>query len=136
MQETWVLSWEEEMVTHSSILAWKITRTEKPGRLESMGLQRVGQDLATENSHKQIQQQSRLNIEDKCENVSYISFCVTQICEMDEKWQHSQESKATVIQKEMSKGINTLLINMSKGERETLWKLPRCQSYLFLFKIN
>ena len=33
---------EKEMVTHSSILAWKIPWMEKPGRLQSMGLQRVG----------------------------------------------------------------------------------------------
>ena len=33
---------EEEMATHSSILAWRITWTEEPGRLQSMGLQRVG----------------------------------------------------------------------------------------------
>ena len=35
---------EKEMVTHSSILAWKIPWTEKPGRLQSMGWQRVGHD--------------------------------------------------------------------------------------------
>ena len=35
---------EKEMVTHSSVLAWKITWTEEPGRLQSMGLQRVGHD--------------------------------------------------------------------------------------------
>ena len=35
---------EKEMVTHSSILAWKIPRTEEPGGLQSMGLQRVGHD--------------------------------------------------------------------------------------------
>ena len=29
---------------HSNILAWKIPRTEKPGRLQSMGSQRVGHD--------------------------------------------------------------------------------------------
>ena len=34
-------SLEEEMATHSSILAWKIPRTEKPGRLQSMESQRV-----------------------------------------------------------------------------------------------
>jgi len=33
---------EKEMVTHSSILAWKIPWTEKPGRLQAMGSQRVG----------------------------------------------------------------------------------------------
>ena len=48
MQETWVqsLDWEDllekEMATHSSILAWKIPWTEEPGRLESLGSQRVG----------------------------------------------------------------------------------------------
>ena len=45
MQETWVqfLGWEDplekEMATHSSILAWRIPRTEEPGRLQSMGPQ-------------------------------------------------------------------------------------------------
>ena len=48
MQETWVLSlgWEDllekGMATHSSILAWRIPWTEKPGGPQSMGLQRVG----------------------------------------------------------------------------------------------
>ena len=61
-REMWVqyLGWkdplEKEMVTHSSILAWKIPRTEKPGRLQSMELQRVRYDLATEyiHTHKNI----------------------------------------------------------------------------------
>ena len=35
---------EEEMATHSSYLAWKIPWTEEPGRLQSMGLQRVRHD--------------------------------------------------------------------------------------------
>ena len=38
---------EKGMATHSSILAWRIPWTEEPGRLESMGLQRVGHNLAT-----------------------------------------------------------------------------------------
>ena len=47
MQKTWVQSLglenplEKEMETHSSNLAWKIPWTEEPGRLQSMGLQRV-----------------------------------------------------------------------------------------------
>ena len=50
MQETWVrsLGWddllEKEMTTHSSILAWKIPWMEEPGRLQSMGSQRVRHD--------------------------------------------------------------------------------------------
>ena len=53
MLETWVpsLGWEDpleqEMATHSSTLAWKIPWTEEPGRLQSMGPLRVGQDRAT-----------------------------------------------------------------------------------------
>jgi len=48
MQETWVKSLGQEdplqkgMATHSSILAWRIARTEWHGRLQSMGSQRVG----------------------------------------------------------------------------------------------
>ena len=37
-------SLEEEIVIHSSTLAWKILWTEEPGRLQSMGSQRVGHD--------------------------------------------------------------------------------------------
>ena len=56
-RETWVpsLGWEgplekemkileKEMATHSRTIAWKIPGTEEPGRLQSMGSQRVGQD--------------------------------------------------------------------------------------------
>ena len=35
---------EKEMTIHSSTLAWKISWTEEPDRLQSMGSQRVGQD--------------------------------------------------------------------------------------------
>ena len=48
MQEMQVLSLDQEdplqqgRTTHSRILAWKIARTEEPGRLQSMGSQRVG----------------------------------------------------------------------------------------------
>ena len=50
MQETYVQSLgqedplEKEMASHSSILAWRIPWTEKPGGLQSMGLQRIRQD--------------------------------------------------------------------------------------------
>ena len=46
-RETWVRSLgredplEKEMETHSSILVWRIPRTEEPGRLQSMGLQEL-----------------------------------------------------------------------------------------------
>ena len=50
IRETWVGSLgredplEKEMVTRSSILAWRIPSMEKPGGLQSMGSQRVGHD--------------------------------------------------------------------------------------------
>ena len=53
MRETWLQSLgredplEKEMATHSSILAWRIPWMEEPGRLQSMGSQRVGHDWAT-----------------------------------------------------------------------------------------
>ena len=43
---------EKEMATHSSILAWKIPWTEDPGRLQFMGLQRVGHNSVTEHTDK------------------------------------------------------------------------------------
>ena len=48
MRETWVQSLgledplEQEMAIHSNTIAWKIPWTEEPGRLQSMGSQRVG----------------------------------------------------------------------------------------------
>ena len=56
MQETRVrsLGWEDplekEMAIHSSTIAWKIPWTEEPGRLQSMGSQRVGHNWATSRS--------------------------------------------------------------------------------------
>jgi len=50
MQETWVQSpgledpLEKDTATHSSILVWRILWTEEPGRLQSMGSQRVRHD--------------------------------------------------------------------------------------------
>ena len=60
MQETQVWSLgqedplEKEIAIHSSILAWEIPWTEEPGRLQSMGLQRVGHDLATKQRQPQM----------------------------------------------------------------------------------
>ena len=50
MRATWVrsLGWEDPLekgiATHSSILAWRIPWTEEPGRLQSIGSQRVGHE--------------------------------------------------------------------------------------------
>ena len=53
MWETWVQSLgqedplEKEMAIHSRILAWRIPWTDEPGRLQSLGSQRVGHDRGT-----------------------------------------------------------------------------------------
>ena len=45
---------EQQMSTHSSILAWRIPRTEKPGEQQSVGSQRVIHDWATNNSNTML----------------------------------------------------------------------------------
>ena len=56
-QEMWVqsLGWEdpmeEEMATHSSILAWRSSQTEEPRGLQSMRLQTVGHDWVTKHKY-------------------------------------------------------------------------------------
>ena len=66
MQETYIRSLGQEdllkkgLATHSSILAWEIPWTEEPGRLQSIGSQRVGHDLGTEQ-----QQQKQTKGKDK-----------------------------------------------------------------------
>ena len=66
MQETYIRSLGQEdllkkgMATHSSILAWEIPWTEEPGRLQSIGSQKVGHDLGTEQ-----QQQKQTKGKDK-----------------------------------------------------------------------
>ena len=60
MQETWVLFLDQEdplekgMETHSSILAWRIPWTEEPGRLQSMGSQRVRHDYNFHHTSQEI----------------------------------------------------------------------------------
>ena len=60
MRDIWVRSLgledplEKEMATHSSILAWDFPWTEELGGLQSMGSQRVGQDLVTKQQEQQI----------------------------------------------------------------------------------
>ena len=60
MWEVWVPSLgredplEKEMATHSSILAWRISWTEEPGGLQSMGSQRVGHNSATKQQQQHV----------------------------------------------------------------------------------
>ena len=58
----------KEIATHSSVLAWRIPWTEEPGGLQSMGLQKVGQDLTTK-QEKDIQFSIYQVGEDVLENI-------------------------------------------------------------------
>ena len=66
MQETWVRSLaredplEEGMATHSSILSWKIPWTEEPGRLQSIGSQKVMHDWASMQGSKKLGPRGKL----------------------------------------------------------------------------
>ena len=66
MLETWVQflgqedPLEKEMATHPSILDCKIPWTEKPCRLQSMGSQKVGHDLATKQQEQHLINSSSL----------------------------------------------------------------------------
>ena len=68
IQETIVqsLGWEdpleEGMVTHSSILVWRIPRTEEPGGLQSMGSQRVRHDWVTKHTQHTVFPHNRHSI--------------------------------------------------------------------------
>ena len=80
MQETliWSLSGDDplkkETATHSSILAWEILWTEEPGRLYSIGSQRVRHDLATNNNNNKhyIKSYLRNYNKSKC-NINWIT---------------------------------------------------------------
>ena len=54
----WEVSLEQEMATHSSILAWRIPWTEEPGGLQSMGLQRAGHDSTAQARMEMLQRSS------------------------------------------------------------------------------
>ena len=64
LDRVWSLGWEDSLeegiATHYSILAWKIPQTEKPGRLQSMGSQRVRHDWA--GSHTQRKENAFLDL--------------------------------------------------------------------------
>ena len=76
MQETWVQflgqkdPLEKEVATQSCTLAWKIPWTEEPGRLQSMGSQRVGHDwvilLSLPSAHQKMNGQRKINIMEYC----------------------------------------------------------------------
>ena len=81
MHKTWVrsLGWEdpleEGMATHSSILAWRVPRTEEPGRLWSMGSQRIRQSCVTKHFLQSTEQNILMQFSSKeKKNVFFPSY--------------------------------------------------------------
>ena len=77
----WIQSWgwedplEEEMATHSSILVWRIPWTEKPGRLQSMRLQRVKCDWAHTHTHTHTHKSKTNSSQNSGNSLHSISVC-------------------------------------------------------------
>ena len=75
------LGWEDPlkkgMATHSSIFAWRILWTEEPGRLQSMGLQRIRQDWATHTHIHSLGEDSPYEVNYHIHHLTNLSFvCV------------------------------------------------------------
>ena len=83
--QVWCLGWEDplekEMATHSSTLPWKIPWTEKPGSLQSMGLQRVTHDWATKLSLS-LQNDDLFNFWSAREAPTYQDFYLSSLLQM------------------------------------------------------
>ena len=79
MQETkevGVRSLEEGMAIHSSILAWEIPWIKEPGRLQSVGLERVGHNWTTEQHNSQIKTQTFFHFRSRGSTLSINRFKV------------------------------------------------------------
>ena len=91
---------KKEMVTHSSILAWKIPWTEAPGGLQSMGSQRVGHDW------------------------SYFSFCVDVIPYLNWCWSWNSQYFGYLMRR-LDSLEKTLMLEGIGGRRRRGWQRMR-----------
>ena len=81
---------EKEMAAHSSTLAWRLPWREEPGRLQSMGLQRVGHDWATSLTHslssERESEKARLILNIKKTNIRAARSITSWQIDGGEKW--------------------------------------------------
>ena len=83
MQETWSPGWEdsleEEMAIQSSILTWRIPRTEEPGGLQSMGSQRAWLSTAHTHTHTHTHTNTDISDQIRSDAQSCLTLCDTDI---------------------------------------------------------
>ena len=70
---------EKEMATHSSILAWRIPRTEEPGGLQSTGSQRVGHDFTFSFTFKEFMKTRSQSLRCRVPNMYVLLYKNTKI---------------------------------------------------------
>ena len=114
MQETWVrsLGWEDHVeegrATHSSTLSWRISWTEEPCRLQSMGLERVGRDNKAQHI-KVITTQEPRPFEESEVIILLFCFC---FCHLKDKfWPRGRKKQI----------LDHLRMNNIKGEIISSW---------------
>ena len=109
-------SLEEGMATHSSILAWEISRTEEPDGLQSTELQRVGHGLVTKQQQYATSQSSFTNISSSsifpivCDSLQISNPCTSL-----EKFQNPRKQPSSTRLSVMVLGFNT--VSTSLGEK-------------------
>ena len=145
MRETWVwpLGWEdllaEGMATHSSVLAWGIPWTKKPGRIQSTGSQRVRHSRATKHSLAHIELDrwtDSLSRDHRCMSI-HIYICMKRLIigigsgDYDLPSTSWRPRRASGIIQSNSKGLRTRNINVQGQGNSTAHFKQRASSPLF-----
>ena len=117
---------EKEMATHSSIPAWEITWTEEPGGLQSMGSQRVREDLATK------QQQWILTMLHKLGAAAVLILQKTEPC-VEAKHSPRSDSQLVAVPARISDGASCQVQHSGEGRKNRGLFGPSKSKCLFSF---
>ena len=122
-------SLEEEMVTHSSILAWRVPWTEEPGGLQSMGSQRVGLNWATECTQYTDYCAPNSSVHSLKHRVSLeIDHATDHKDERNQKIEFINTVKSQLFKK--SNNVEKSLVWLTKGKRA---KKPHKTIYIYIY---
>ena len=117
---------EEEMATHSSILAWKIPWTEEPGRLQSTGSQRVGHKWATSLTHLMVRHDVLVHREHPPNSPSQRTVSQASVWWISQAWQSALLLRTLIPPPPQSslRGHIMLSVHPLKGPRQTEYWFP------------